>query len=145
VTRQKTKTATPIPVRVKVAVPKKVTPVAGEMGKGLAQPVVDALSEARSRYDSPALLDTITALEGLSEILAAVGEYAEHLGAESNRSVRLHSTAESAFDAVASASKQLAQSTESDAASVRSAEAEDIERIENNDPRERQRDLHAHD
>lgn len=119
--------------------------MAGEMGRELGKPVVDEIENARSRYSDPNLLDTINALDSLHEILNAVADLADHIGSESVSHVEVHQTAESAFDSVASSTRQLASAVESDAAEVRKAEAEAIQRIEDGDPRARKRDIAAHD
>lgn len=117
--------------------------MAGEMGAGIAAPVVDALADAKGRFADPNLLDTVHVLEGLAEILNAVADLAAHVGAEAMASVRLHPTAEAAFDAVTTGSRGLAANVESEAAEVRRAEADTIQKIEDNDRRDRARDVSA--
>lgn len=118
----------------------------GSQAQGIFAGAADAVESAGQQLSDPPNANTaIDALESAGEFLEMVGQVFDNMGKSIIDSVYFDPRVTEYFEQLGQYVKAAADPTKEGAANVRQVHAEELEKIEANDPKVRKWDLQAHD
>jgi hypothetical protein len=109
------------------------------------QGIVDACEAAAQRFADPVAMEGVNALDTAADAIEALAKSFTTVGHNVLDTVHIDPRVASYFEELGRYVQAAAQPTRDGAAAVRSAHADDIEKIEENDPKKRRWDISAHD
>lgn len=114
-------------------------------GQTIWQPIIDAADGMRGTFSDPVLMEGVNALDSAADCIRAVGEAFRTVGQTVLDGVAIDPRVQVAYEEMGDYILAAEDRVRDAAHSVRTAHAEDIERIEENDPRRRALDISEHD
>jgi hypothetical protein len=114
-------------------------------GQTIWQPIIDAAEGMAARFQDPVALEGVNALDSAADCVKAVGEAFRTVGQTVLEQVYIDPRVQSAYEELGDYVLAAEDKIRDAAHSVRTAHAEEIQDIEENDPRKRAWDVSEHD
>lgn len=114
-------------------------------GQTIWQPIIDAADGMSSTFADPVAMEGVNALDSAADCIAAVGAAFRTVGQTVLDSVYIDPRVQAAYEELGDYVLAAEDRIRDAAHSVRTAHQEDIEKVEENDPRKRAWDISEHD
>jgi hypothetical protein len=114
-------------------------------GQTIWQPIIDAAESMHGTFSDPVAMEGVNALDSAADCVASVGQAFKLCGQTVLDSVRIDPRVQAAYEEMGDYIMAAEDRIRDAATSVRNAHQEQIEAIEENDPRDRAWDLTQHD
>lgn len=114
-------------------------------GQTIWQPVIDASEDMRSRFSDPVAMEGVNALDSAGDCVRAVGEAFKSVGQTVLDTVYIDPRVQAAYEEMGDYILAAEDRIRDAAHSVRQAHAEEINDIEENNPKKRKWDISEHD